>query len=186
MKEPPQSLETGKEYIFIYINRNKSNFDTIQNHYLKLLGGQTHVQCRIHKCSLITSYKKEEKCTCGKRSSFCCTNINCSLYICKEFFNGYNPNTVSMVTPPLLREDNVEEEDESMSDDTLVQDDNNSEEFEGNSEDILANYVTISKEQEFLMNDADMLLGDNNSEDEDEMIIPSEFISTTDAGVLRL
>ena len=186
MKEPPQSLEIGKEYIFIYINRKKSNFDTVQNQYLKLLGGQSHVQCRTHKCPLITSYKKEEKCTCGKRSNYCCTNINCSLHICKECFNGYNPDTVSMVTPPLQREDNIEEDDESMRDDTFVQDDNESEEFEGISEDILANYVTISEEQELLVNDAEMLVGDNISEDEDEMIIPTEFIPTTDAGVLTL
>ena len=91
-----------------------------------------------------------------------------------------------MVTPPLLREDYIEKNDESMSDDTLVQDDNNSKEFEGNSENILANYVAISEEQEFLVNDADMLLGDNDSEDEDEMIIPSEFIPTTDAQFLTL
>ena len=144
------------------------------------------MQCRTHKCPLITSYKKEEKCTCGKRSSFCCTNINCSLYICKEFFNGYNPNTVSMVTPPLLREDNIEEDDKIMSDDTSLQDDDNSKEFEGISEDILANYVIIGEEQELLVNDTEMLVGGNDSEDEDKIIIPSEFIPTTDAGVLTL
>ena len=62
----------------------------MKRQYLNLLGWQSHVQCDIHKRPLITSYDKEKKCACGKRSSLCCGEVNCDVQLCKKCFSAYD------------------------------------------------------------------------------------------------
>ena len=164
---------------------------------MKLIGGQTHVRCNVHKKPLIVSYKKEYRCECGKISNYCCYDEECNTRLCKTCFKAYNTNVISFVNP-LGSNDNDEERNstisvnESVIDDTLSSDDEDEFDNEGRrmdipigqniSEEVYDNYVTISDENELLCNDEEMARDNilNNNNDDDS--VTSFFIPTTNSG----
>jgi predicted GIY-YIG superfamily endonuclease len=185
-KNPNDTLKIGHEYIFIYVKVKESNIESMKNKYLKLLGGQTHVQCHLHNRPLITSYKKENKCSCGRKSSFCCSELDCNLNLCRKCYLSFDSNVTSFIDDNELVIDNDSDSSRSKSDDENVQ--NETQEF---TSETLNNYVTMGEENEYLVDDTILMNANNEDDLEQEMIIPTDFIATdfiptTNAGEIAL
>ena len=57
-----KKLMIGEEFILVHVRSDKEDYlNAIQNQYLRLVGGQSHSQCREHICPLISSYKKKPR-----------------------------------------------------------------------------------------------------------------------------
>ena len=55
----------GEEFILLYVRYdNADDLNAIRNQYLRFIGGQSHVQCRKNRSSLISSYEKKLHCEC--------------------------------------------------------------------------------------------------------------------------
>jgi predicted GIY-YIG superfamily endonuclease len=182
-KEPNSNLEIGHEYIFVYTNTKRKCFNSMRNQYLKLLGGQSHVHCAVHKKPLIVSYKKDLKCTCGKRSKYCCAEVDCNLHICPKCFREYDTDRVTLVRSSIESDvdsdNNHDEDDESIDDNTSE----NSDDLI--SDEVIGNHVTMSEEHEFLVDDT-LMMNDNRMHEDEEMVIPTDFIPTTNAGEIAI
>ena len=149
-------MKIGHEYIFVYIKVQESSIKSMKNNYLKLLGGQTHVQCHLHNKPLITSYNKENKCNCGRESSFCCSELNCNLNLCRKSFLSFDSNVTSFIDDNELVIDEDSDSSRSKNDDASVK--NRSQEF---TSETLNNYVTMGEENEYLVDDT-ILMNANN------------------------
>ena len=51
-KEIESDLRIGREYIFVYAKCIIIDIKSLRNKYIQLIGGQTHVQCNLHKKTL--------------------------------------------------------------------------------------------------------------------------------------
>ena len=55
----PAKLDLGKDYKYVYVLRENTNIESYRSEYLRLIGGQSHVQCQEHKLPLIVSFDKK-------------------------------------------------------------------------------------------------------------------------------
>jgi hypothetical protein len=55
----PNQLYTNTNYLFVYVKCNDIDIKPYQNKYLRLIRGQSHVQCHVHCLPLVPCYKKE-------------------------------------------------------------------------------------------------------------------------------
>ena len=182
-KEPSPHLKAGKEYTFVYTRSIKTEFTSMRNRYLRLLGGQAHVHCSQHQKPLIISYKKTSKCQCSKRSMYCCSHHDCEIQICKRCFNQFNSETVTYVQCT-NNDNNISSFNDEDDDSTVTSTDTNKDSNEIVEED-LENFVTTSRESEFLVDDV-LLMRDNINTNQEDIDFEDNFIPTTNAGEIPL
>ena len=148
---------------------------SIRNRYIELLGGQFHVQCNLHKKPLISCYEKEKRCQCGKKAHYTCEETECNSCICKQCFKAFDNESVHFID---INEDEIT---------SASNDDNNTRDVNAHSENItnelIENYVTVSEDNEILVDDTALMNRNNDEIEDDEYFIPTrEFIPTTNSG----
>ena len=150
---------------------------SIRNRYIELLGGQFHVQCNLHKKPLISFYEKEKRCQCGKKAHYTCEETECNSCICKQCFKAFDNESVHFID---INEDEITST--SNDDDENTSDDN--EDSEKITNELIENYVTVSEDNEILVDDTALMNRNNDEIEEDgEFFIPTqEFISSTNSG----
>ena len=58
---------TSEEFILVYVfSNNKDDLNAMRNKYSSFIEGNSHVQCREHRCPLIFSNKNKLRCECEK------------------------------------------------------------------------------------------------------------------------
>ena len=60
----------NRNYTLTYIRNYEFDEQSYKNKFLQLLGGQVHVQCDVHKLSLINSLQKKNAAVIGDSSIF--------------------------------------------------------------------------------------------------------------------
>ena len=168
------------EYIFIYVLKNNTDLTALRNEYIKLLGGQFHIQCNVHKQPLVASYNKEMKCQCGKKAIYECPKVNCRTCICKICFKEFDSSRINYIQSP----NDADNNDDDHSSTSRRRDDYDEQSTQSQNEldeEHLANFVTRSEPNECLVDDT-LLLSDNNNENENEFLSPVDFMPTTNSG----
>ena len=175
-KHPEEVLLFGHEYILIYCLRRNSDMTSIRNRYIEMLGGQFHVQCNTHKKPLICCYEKEKKCQCGKKAVYTCGETECNTRLCKNCFKVFDNQNIHFINSIQNDEDSSDDDDdinEQMTADTELI-----------SNDIIENYVTVSEDNEILVDDIELMNRnvDGDVESDDPFVLPTQFIPTTNTG----
>ena len=67
----------GDNQCFVYIKVSETNRENVKGNFMKYIGGQDNIFCRIDKLPLISSAEKMKLCRCGKKEKFTCTELNC-------------------------------------------------------------------------------------------------------------
>ena len=187
----PSHLLLGYEYILVYARCNEFNFGSYRNELLRLIGGQSHVQCQDHRLPIIMSYERNRRCQCGKKELYCCHRANCNVVLCKKCFERFNENQIHYVLPVQNiesdddtdsnfdneshrqdEESDSDSDEEPRSDDFIYDDEDDQNLLNRDSFD---DYLTSSKS-------AGIINDDNHEDSEDEF----PFIPTTDAGELAV
>eukprot|EP00957_Ditylum_brightwellii_P020254 1528609-Ditylum_brightwellii.AAC.1 len=88
--------------------------DKLRGEFLMNIGGQTHIQCGVHKLPLIVSTAKENKSSeCGRQDHMRSCEFNCNVFLCKRCFNDKQRNTTTLVSPSSEEESDEEQDIES-------------------------------------------------------------------------
>jgi hypothetical protein len=167
---------SGKEYVLVYTRVTNNSFNTLRNKYLTLIGGQCHLRCQAHKQPLVVCYDKKIKCSqCRKRSKYCCNESKHCASVCSSCFSKFDIGTVSYLNSNNF--DDSGNNDEDMDTNTDADESIHDEELD------LDNHVTRGDDNELLVQD-ELLINDNdeNIADNTEMVIPTDFIPTTNSG----
>ena len=98
--------------VMIYVKKYDVNIDDIRNTFLKYIGGQSHVYCKLHKLPLIVVPTSKNYCGleisgqahshCKRKIYYGCPNIFCDVSICQKCFNQYSKSTVSFISNEML------------------------------------------------------------------------------------
>ena len=113
--EYPSINKENRLYTLAYIKLDELDEQSFKMKFLKLLGGQVHVQCIHHKLPLIVSRGKN-KCSCEKRKEYlCCSVSSCNVCICKKCFTNYDEDVIKFIGSPDIEEMN-EDDSESEND----------------------------------------------------------------------
>ena len=197
-KERRELLKTGEEFILVYVRSDhEDDLNSTRNQYLRLIGGQSHIQCREHRCPLVASYEKNLKCNCLKNAKYRCSIDHCNTKICQNCFNAFDSNIINYIPNSTTTTNDNDNENNLHNDETSHSDTSssnhsfvyNNEEYNDipqptNEEINLDNFVITSNDHEINVDDLDMLLDLDNSDtdEDDDTFIHSEFIPTTNAG----
>ena len=150
----------------VYVCCEDIDIKSIRNEYLRLIGGQSHVQCQEHLSPLIVSFEKEKQCqNCRRKAKYCCSQLSCNVCLCSRCFGSFEKDTISYITSRTT----INEEDEE---------DNN-------------RNINIDSDNDSLLSEDD---SENNQIDQDEMgndgidqdgIVKDEIYQDGDDDILR-
>ena len=93
----PTSINISNFNIVIYSKESQSNLSDIRKHFMKSIGGQSHVYCVKHNIPLIIAKKNDKKClksfdsniNCKHNIQYMCPKPDCNLGICHNCFKSY-------------------------------------------------------------------------------------------------
>eukprot|EP00957_Ditylum_brightwellii_P195122 14867516-Ditylum_brightwellii.AAC.1 len=95
-------------FITAFVKIEDLDMDKLRGAFLRNIGGQTHVQCGVHKLPLIAPTARENKYSgCGRQDHMRCCEFNCDVFLCNRCFNGKQHNAKTLVF--LISEEETDE-----------------------------------------------------------------------------
>lgn len=183
----PEVFCHSKKYTLVYCKKEIIDHKSLKHDFLKYLGGKSHILCRKHNLPMIASTSRNQKCKCGKKEYFCCSDVTCNCRICKVCADSMEENRINFVDCEAENDDDVAAEIRVNDDDNSIGsedydwedvDENYYEENEHNIEKKKSDYVTDSNED---IHNEDINDSDDESDDEFEVLFPTT--NATDCGV---
>ena len=174
----------GEEFILVYVCSNKQDYlNAIQNKYLRLIGGQSHLQCREHRCTLVLSHEKKLPCEGDKKSTYTCSDDDCNDIICSNCFKEFYQNTITFINPSSVT-NNIEAECGSYSsenEEKNISQDRLNEKLNDDHPEINLDDFSITSQYNYVTFNALYFLSRDN-DDTQEFVIPNDFTPTTNTG----
>lgn len=93
----PRSLPSDHTYTLIYVKKENLEMNKIKDEIMESIGGQTNVRCEEHKLPLIKSTNTCSSCNCGRREYLTCSNINCTVNLCKPCYETKDKNSTEYI-----------------------------------------------------------------------------------------
>jgi len=175
------NLQCNQEYIFVYVKVDTVDMTSYRNQFLKLLGGQTHVQCSKHSIPLISSSGKKSNCIiCNERKEYlCCSCQLCKIKICKQCFKSYDEESVHLIHHPDYHNNDGMMDDNSSSTTNSNEDASSySSSIENDNESLIKPYADDNNDDgDYMLNGSDRNQTLNNSFDNFDM---DDLLAMTD------
>lgn len=178
---PPETLPLDQVYTLAYVCKESNSVNDLRNEFMKSIGGQTHVQCEVHKVPLIPSTEKTRNCSCGKRESMRCCHLFCNVQLCKPCYKEADKEEITYI-PPVIENygTGIENRTGESDDDSLLSENSLSEQHL--IHDDFDNFISHSLENDYIDYVVDNLLDPGGGDELNELNV----IPTTNAGIEAL
>jgi len=102
-------LVCGDLDVCVYVKENKKEIANLRNEFMKYVGGQSLIQCSLHKFPFIVSSGSEGKCyqviddvgnVCNRKIKLMCPDLKCGSGVCDKCATEMTRDDIILINPP--------------------------------------------------------------------------------------